>query len=453
MRLGMMRSRKNNKVAMKLKLTPKSPIVSYTLLALALSLIINFSYMLLMVVNQSSEVKGNRGQDDHRPAIVAEGVLGVSVDGYGYLVDENSGDSIYVDRRSIGRLDLVDGDVLEIEAQIQPHRIGSHPMMSRLLVRNGKEFDYGSLYNSSDQWEVILYQILFYTIVSLLLLLIMSLRRTGTPGSRSFFVRTVVAIAITSVAYFLSPVTFYHSGETKLVCQMDNLLDFVVMLKCLFMLAVVLLYSQIYVLIYQRQQIILENEQLQNENLTTKYNMLVSQINPHFFFNSLNSLSMLVREEDTKRALEYIDQLSYTFRYITQNGNNSELVPLEEELKFADAYCYMFRIRYADKIFFDITVDEQYKGCLLPALSLQPLIGNAVKHNAITTKNPLRVTISVVDGYLVVTNPIRPLLEPQVGTGTGLKNLNSRYELMLGEQIVVENDGEQFTVKLPLKRA
>ena len=171
---------------MKLKLTPKSPIVSYTLVALALSLIINFSYMLLMVVNQSAEVKGSREQNAHRPAIVAEGVLGVSVDGYGYLVDSTTGDSIYVDRRSIGRLDLVGGDVLKIEAQIQPHRVGSHPMMSRLLVRNGKEFDYGSLYNSSDQWEVILYQILFYTVVSLLLLLVMSLRRKDMQARRSF---------------------------------------------------------------------------------------------------------------------------------------------------------------------------------------------------------------------------------------------------------------------------
>ena len=113
----------------------------------------------------------------------------------------------------------------------------------------------------------------------------------------------------------------------------------------------------------------------------------------------------------------------------------------------------MFRIRYADKIFFDIDVDEQYKGYLLPALSLQPLIGNSVKHNAITSKNPLHVTITVEDGYLVVSNPVRPLLEPQVGTGTGLQNLNSRYALMLGAEIVVENDAEHFTVKLPLKRA
>ena len=438
---------------MKLKLSHKSPIVSYTLVALAISLIVNFSYMLLMVVNQSAEVRGSKGQRDHRPMAVVEGVLSVSVDGYGYVIENTTGDSVYVERRSISRLELQDGDTLTIEAQEIPHRQKAHPMMSRLLVRNGKEFDYGSLYNSSDQWEVILYQILFYMVTSLLLLIIMTVRRTGVSlGRRSFFVRATIALAIATVAYLLSPITFYHSGETKLVCQTDTMLDFVVMLKCLFMLAVVLLYSQIYVLIYQRQQIILENEQLQNENLTTRYNMLVSQINPHFFFNSLNSLSMLVRDNDSKRALEYIDQLSYTFRYITQNGKNAELVSLEEEIAFAEAYCYMFRIRYADKIFFDFDIEEQYKCYLLPALSLQPLIGNAVKHNAITSKNPLHVSIRTEGDCLVVSNPVRPLLEPQVGTGTGLENLASRYELMLGKSIVVESNEEQFTVRLPLKK-
>ena len=438
---------------MKLKLSHKSPIVSYTLVALAISLIVNFSYMLLMVVNQSAEVRGSKGQRDHRPMAVVEGVLSVSVDGYGYVIENTTGDSVYVERRSISRLELQDGDTLTIEAQEIPHRQKAHPMMSRLLVRNGKEFDYGSLYNSSDQWEVILYQILFYMVTSLLLLIIMTVRRTGVSlGRRSFFVRATIALAIATVAYLLSPITFYHSGETKLVCQTDTMLDFVVMLKCLFMLAVVLLYSQIYVLIYQRQQIILENEQLQNENLTTRYNMLVSQINPHFFFNSLNSLSMLVRDNDSKRALEYIDQLSYTFRYITQNGKNAELVSLEEEIAFAEAYCYMFRIRYADKIFFDFDIEEQYKGYLLPALSLQPLIGNAVKHNTITSKNPLHISIRTEGDYLVVSNPVRPLLEPQVGTGTGLENLASRYELMLGKSIVVESNEELFTVRLPLKK-
>ena len=438
---------------MRLKLGTKSPLISFTLVALAISLIVNFSYMLLMVVNQSSEIKGSKNERHNSPVVVVEGVLGLSVDGFGYLVDNKTGDSIYVDRRSVRRLDLVSGDLLTIEARDQVRYENAHYQMSRLLVRNGQPFDYGSLYNSSDQWLVVLYQILFYMVVSLMLLLLMTVRRTGeNPVWTSFFARAVVAVLITSVAYLLSPITFYHTGETKLVCQVEHMLDFVVMLKCLFMLAVVLLYSQIYMLIYQRQQILLEYEQLQNENLTTRYNMLVSQINPHFFFNSLNSLSMLVRERDSSRALEYIDQLSYTFRYITQNGNRSELVPLRDEMSFAEAYCYLFHIRYEDKIFFDISVDKEYLDYSIPALSLQPLIGNAVKHNTITSKNPLRVSIRTENGCLVVSNPLRPLLEPQVGTGIGLQNLSSRYELMLGKKIVVEKSSEEFIVRLPLKR-
>ncbi|MBQ2419428.1 MAG: histidine kinase, partial [Alistipes sp.] len=348
---------------MKLKIGTKSPIISFTLVALVISLIVNFSYMLLMVVNQSAEIRGSKstGRHNDSPVVVVDGTLSLSVDGYGYVIESKSGDSVYVDRRSVRRLELVSGDVLKIEARNQDRYEGAHPIMSRLLERNGQPFDYGSLYNSSDQWQVVLYQIFFYMVVSLLLLLIMTFRRTGDkPIWTSLFARAVVAVVVTSVAYLLSPITFYHTGETKLVCQVDHMLDFVVMLKCLFMLAVVLLYSQIYVLIYQRQQILLENEQLQNENLTTRYNMLVSQINPHFFFNSLNSLSMLVRERDSSRALEYIDQLSYTFRYITQNGNRSELVPLRDEMSFAEAYCYLFHIRYEDKIFFDISVDKEY---------------------------------------------------------------------------------------------
>ena len=436
-----------------MKINAKSPIVSFTLVALAISLIVNFSYLLLMVVNQNAEVKGNQSAKEREQTIVVQGSLAVSVDGFGYIVDSQSGDSVYVDRRSVRRLEVVSGDELVAEARKHHRDNGAHPVMSRLLERNGQLFDYRSLYNSSGQWQVMLYQILFYMVVSLLLLLLMTFRRTGVKALRaSLAIRIAIAVIISAIAYLLSPVTFNHTEEVRLVCQIDRMLDFVVMLKCLFMFAVVVLYSQIYVLIYQRQQILIENEQLQNENLTTRYNMLVSQINPHFFFNSLNSLSMLVRQEDKSRALEYINQLSYTFRYITQNSNNGELVPLREEMAFAEAYCYMFRIRYADKIFFDIDVDEQYMDCLLPALSLQPLIGNAVKHNAITSKRPLRVRISVEDGFLVVSNPLQPLLEPQIGTGTGLENLKSRYELMLDRTIEIEQTDTHFIVRLPLVR-
>ena len=156
-----------------------------------------------------------------------------------------------------------------------------------------------------------------------------------------------------------------------------------------------------------------------------------------------------MRENDTKKALTYIDQLSYTFRYVLQNSQNM-VAPLAEELKFVEAYGYQFKIRYADKLFFDIDIDEQYMDYTLPSLSLQPLIDNAVKHNSITSRRPLHVSIRTQDGELVVSNPKSPLVEPAQGTGIGLSNLNSRYELITGESIEIIDTEETFTVKLPL---
>jgi LytS/YehU family sensor histidine kinase len=215
------------------------------------------------------------------------------------------------------------------------------------------------------------------------------------------------------------------------------------------MLVVTALYSYIYTLMHERQKIVVENERLKTENLSTRYNMLVGQINPHFFFNSLNSLAMLVREKDEERALEYIDQLSYTFRYIIQNGQ-SELTTLRDEIEFARAYIYLFKIRYADKLFFDIEIDPKYESWQLPALSLQPLIGNAVKHNSITTKKPLRVSIRAVDGVLEIENPKQPKLDVEPSTGIGLDNLRSRWEIVVHQHIEIVEDENRFLVRLPL---
>ena len=158
---------------------------------------------------------------------------------------------------------------------------------------------------------------------------------------------------------------------------------------------------------------------------------------------------MLERERQDDKALGYIDQLSYTFRYIIQNGQ-STLMTLGEELKFAEAYSYLFKIRYADKLFFDIAVDARYFDWRLPALSLQPLIGNAVKHNTITRSNPLHDTIRVEHGIQEVSNPRRPKLEPEPSTGIGLENLRNRWQLITGRDIAILSTEERFTVRLPL---
>ena len=229
------------------------------------------------------------------------------------------------------------------------------------------------------------------------------------------------------------------------------MINWMAILKCTVALVVAILYGRIYQLLYLQQKVILENEHLRTENIQSRYNMLVGQINPHFFFNSLNSLSMLVRDNKEDKALEYIDQLSYTFRYILQNGQNTKST-LKDEMEFANAYGELFKVRYADKLFFDIDIDEKYNDWTLPAVTLQPLIGNAVKHNTITRKQPFHISIRTEGSTLIVSNRKAPKLEPEPSTGIGLKNLSSRWQLITGSDIEIIDNAEEFIVRLPLQK-
>ena len=429
----------------------RSPYTGYAFMAIAVSLICNFSYLLLLVSNQTDtgNRRSTRNRDKDAVTEVVEGRLSVSGDGYGYIVSEK-GDSVYIDHRKLNRLSLSDGDILRVEAAERTNFEAKHLYMHRVLKRNGERFDYGALYRGSEQWNILFYQFFFYMVLSYILLVVMNTKGRDATW-RQFLVRSLICAAIVFATYFISPVPLMHSGEVIPVYKSRQVVEFVVVLKACFMLVVVILYSRIYTLLYREQQVSLENEMLRNENLTTKYNMLASQINPHFLFNSLSSLSMLVRDKDEERALNYIDQLAYTFRYLSQHGANSTFVPLREEIKFAEAYCYLFKIRYGDKIIFDFDI-EKYDDevCILP-LSLQPLIGNAVKHNSITTKHPLCIHIYTEDGYLVVANEKRPMIEESAGTGIGLSNLNSRYKLLLDKEIEIVDNDKEFMVRLPLE--
>ena len=427
-------------------LQPKySDLILNLLVALAVSLVVNFSYVLLLIVDQKSD-----GQP--RPAkasVIArgeEGTLRVSPDGHGYIVYEN-GDSVYVMMQRIYRMNLKDGDRL-VANLAAPRRHGAHPVMTELRMRNGEEFDYSTLFNRPSKTTELALQLFYYLVVSFIMLSILtSVRRRYTPGR---FVRHCIWCVLAAAAlYMVAPVTEWRSGRIMLNCMGDHIFDYMLLLKCSFAVAVSMLYGWVYVLNSKQQAVVMENERLKNENLTTRYNMLVGQINPHFFFNSLNSLAMLVREKHDEKALTYIDQLSYTFRYIIQNGQ-STLMTLDEELKFVEAYSYLFKIRYADKLFFDIDIEEKYRTWTLPALSLQPLIGNAVKHNTITRSKPFHISIRTENGWLVVANPKVPKPEPEPSTGIGLENLRNRWHLITGRDIEIIDTDKEFVVRMPL---
>lgn len=422
-----------------------SVLILNLLVAVAVSLVVNFSYVILLLADQRGEP--SRPRKEHIVPREEEGVLSVAPDGHGYLVYEN-GDSLYVPMSRIRRWGFSDGDRL-VADQAPARQAGAHPMLCAVRMRNGAQFDPRSVYNRPSATAELSVQLLYYLIVSFLLLTILTATRRNFSAGR--FVRGCIwCVALTAALYFVAPVVDWYSGRIEPNFMNGHVLDYMLLLKCSFALVVSILYGRIYVLISQRQAVVVENEQLKNENLSTRYNMLMGQINPHFFFNSLNSLAMLVRGKQDAKALTYIDQLSYTFRYIIQNGQ-STLMTLEEELKFAEAYGYLFKIRYADKLFFDLDINKEYLHWKLPSLSLQPLIGNAVKHNTITRSNPFHISIRTEGPWLVIANPKVPKLSPEPSTGIGLENLRNRWQLITGRTIEIIDTDREFVVRMPLQ--
>ena len=434
----------------------KSNISIHLLIAVALSLVINFSYLLTPIITE----RGMDNRDlDGSSGVHNTGTLHLERDLHAYIIcDCELHDSVYVSRWQVQRFRLNDHDHLHFTTRRPRHENFSeeqldkaHLSLGEIVQINGEDFDPDAIYDRPSHAVGFVWQILHYALASFLLIVIMCRRRKeGRSRGLSFAHRFIGVLLVVGVAFYLAPVMTPNGLDFFFKGDFNGGAYFVVLTKTLFMLVVAMLYTRIFNLMRQRQQIVVENERLKTENMTTRYNMLVGQINPHFFFNSLNSLAMLVRECDEQRALEYIDQLSYTFRYIIQNGQSSTTT-LKEEIEFANAYIYLFKIRYADKLFFDIDIDERYCEWTLPALSLQPLIGNAVKHNSITTKRPLRVSIRTVDGVLEIENPKQPKLDVESSTGIGLQNLRSRWHIITGEDIEIVDDDDRFLVRLPLK--
>lgn len=218
----------------------------------------------------------------------------------------------------------------------------------------------------------------------------------------------------------------------------------------IFILLTVLLSALLIRLLNDKQEMALAYEKLKTEKLQNSYNALMGQINPHFFFNSLNGLNSLIRNGEKEQTLTYLDELSNVFRYILQS-NKKELVTLAEELQFAKAYTYLLSVRYEGKLFFSIQTDPPYLLWHLPILSVLPLIENAVKHNIISKQAPLQIDIyTTKDDLLVVSNPIHPKMEDCTSNGIGLKNLWGRYRMLTNKDIRISNRKDYFKVSLPL---
>ena len=201
--------------------------------------------------------------------------------------------------------------------------------------------------------------------------------------------------------------------------------------------------------VYLQKISAVENETLRAENISTRYEALKNQLDPHFLFNSLNTLKSLIDVDDEK-AEDFVQQLSVVLRYTLKN---EEVVTLAQELDCVRSYCQMMKMRYGDNLLFDHHIDhEKYDNyCVLP-ISIQGLIENAIKHNVVSSKQPLTIHIHTDDNnHLIVSNKIQPKIGKEEGTGIGLTNLSERYRIKWNENVEIFDDGKIFSVTLPLK--
>jgi hypothetical protein len=253
---------------------------------------------------------------------------------------------------------------------------------------------------------------------------------------------TLISVAILSDSFFAFKRLLSDSPVQKsfnlLYTARDILTGIVVLSGILFIKTV-----------YDKQAIRIENEKLKRENLLTQYESLKNQVSPHFLFNSLTALKELI-SQDTVNAQHYINHLSVVLRYTLQS-NQSQTRTLKEEIEVADSYIFLLKVRYGNNILIDKQIDEKYNYHRLPPLAVQTLLENAVKHNEISKRHPLAITIETKrDGTLRINNMIQERNSPEYSSGVGLSNLVKQYMFLSGKEILISRKNNEFLVEMPL---
>ena len=193
----------------------------------------------------------------------------------------------------------------------------------------------------------------------------------------------------------------------------------------------------------------IEAERLKTISVEAQFEALRNQINPHFLFNSLNVLSEVVHQ-DADVASDFIKQLANVYRYLLYNQEN-KTVSLATEMDFIDAFVFLLKIRFDEQVVVNNdTATADREAFQLPPASVQLLVENAIKHNVTSRKRPLHIDIFIEDDYLVVQNVLQRKAHRSDPGGVGLNNIRMRYQHLVNKEVKVTEDGEFFTVKLPM---
>jgi len=256
---------------------------------------------------------------------------------------------------------------------------------------------------------------------------------------------SIVAVAITILLHVFGMHYFkdiVDHCETEFI-DLKNLLLTVILMTFL----IITIYEGFY-LFLRLSETALETERYKKESIEAQYQNLTSRLNPHFLFNSLNTLTTIV-EEDPNKAVSYIQELSVVYRYVL-NSHNRTWIDLPSEIKFSNSYIALLKMRFEENLQISMDMCENHQTyCILP-LTIQLLIENAVKHNEISSKHPLDLKIYCSDEYLIVHNIKQKRMIMPSSTKVGLHNISERYRFLVNKEVIIEDTESTFTVKIPL---
>ncbi len=199
---------------------------------------------------------------------------------------------------------------------------------------------------------------------------------------------------------------------------------------------------------FHTQLISIELERTKAAHVGAKFELLKQQVNPHFLFNSLNTLKSMVDVQDI-HASEFILKLSDFYRFTLENRVN-DLIRLDEEIDILKAYLFLLKARFEDGISMEIDLPVSKPGTAIPPFTLQLLAENCIKHNVISLDMPLQIRLYTEDEYIVMENNLQPKLNPEGSTGMGLENISQRYLHLNHTPIIIEKRADIFKVKLPV---
>ena len=191
-----------------------------------------------------------------------------------------------------------------------------------------------------------------------------------------------------------------------------------------------------------------EKEMLKRESLHAQLNALITQVNPHFLFNNLNTLCSII-PENPKQAVDFVQELSKVYRYILE-VKEEKSISVREEIKVLNAYAFLLKTRFGNNFDLTISITEEEMEYQMVPFSLQLLVENAIKHNVVSASKPLNILVSTSNGNLTVTNNLQKKNQIVESTGIGLNNIKNRYKLLTDKLVSVSETNFQFSVSIPL---